>query len=292
MSNKITLLPDYIDIVQQSSIEFYKTGNNLINIFRNYLGELQTSIDFEGAKSAVDIVESTKLIYEKLNETDFTIKVEETEYAFDDIFKLFFIEKYQTLTSTMQNVISSNIPDNVYFVNFSDDIGNITNDTSVLDNSTSPYSDVYDARFNPPNGLHASIFNKVSQNELNTSISLNLLTDGLLKTSLSGIWEFGNEPINDNLEIAKTSHGRNLITDSLYIDRLNLFKDPILSEIKNTLNAMADFVQFFKDVNYRDRDSNRTAKNLEFIASVEGVQARINLLKKKINPDLEIIPGE
>ena len=172
MSNKITIFPEYVDSVQQSSIANYRTGTNLIAIFKNYLGELQTSIDFEKAKTSPDIVESTKLVYDKLNETDFTIEVDGQDFEFDDIFKLYFIEKYQTLTDTMKSVISAGITDNVYFVNFSDDIGNITNDTSVTDNSTSPYSDIYDARFNPPNGLHASLFNKVSQN-LYTYFSFN-----------------------------------------------------------------------------------------------------------------------
>ena len=277
MSNKITLLPEYVDNVQQSTIEFYKTGTNLMSVFSNYLGELQTSIDLEKAKSTPSIVSSTTEVYNKLNETDFTIQVEKVDYAFDDIFKLYFIEKYQTLTGTLKDVISSGISDNKYFVNFSDDIGNITNDTSVLDNSTSPYSDVYDAQFNPPNGLHASTFNKVSQNELNTGISLNLLTDALLKTSLSGI--SSNSSI---LTQARRAHGDNLITDNMYIDRLNLFKDPILGQIENTLNEMAEFVQFFKDINFRDRDPNRKAMNLQYTASIEGVDAKINMLKRVI----------
>tara|TARA_R100000278_G_C5473632_1_gene165462 strand:+ start:951 stop:1796 length:846 start_codon:yes stop_codon:yes gene_type:complete len=277
MSNKITLLPEYVDNIQQSTIDFYKTGTNLMTVFSDYLGELQTSIDLEGAKSSATIISSTTRVYNKLNETDFTIKVDGVDYAFDDIFKLYFIEKYQTLTGTLKEVISSGITDNTYFVNFSDDIGNITNDTSVLDNSTSPYFDLYDAEFNPPNGLHASVFNKVSQNELNTSISLNLLTDALLKTSLAGISTNSNA-----LGQAKKAHGNNLVTDNLYIDRLNLFKDPILSQIQNTINEMAEFVQFFKDINFRDRDPNRKAMNLQYTASIEGVDAKINMLKRVI----------
>ena len=68
----------------------------------------------------------------------------------------------------------------------------------------------------------------------------------------------------------------------MYIDRLNLFKDPILGQIENTLNEMAEFVQFFKDINFRDRDPNRKAMNLQYTASIEGVDAKINMLKRVI----------
>ena len=277
MSNKITLLPEYIDTIQQSSIDYYKSGTNLLDVFSNYLGELQTSIDLENAKSAENILESTKLVYKQLNDSNFTVAVEGVDYIFDDIFKLYFIEKYQTLSSTLKNAISSNITDNIYFVNYSDDIGNITNETSVLDNSTSPYFDTFDTAFNYPNNIHASLFNKVSKNEINTTRMLGVFTDALLKTSLSGL-----APENNNLEIAKSSHGSQLVADNLYIDRLNLFKDPIKSEIRVILKAMGDFVQYFKNINYKDKDPERKAKNLQYFANVEGVQTKINLLKKRI----------
>ena len=277
MSNKITLLPEYIDTVQQSTIDFYKSGTNLLNSFNNYLGELQTSIDLEGAKSAENILESTKLVYQQLNDSKFTVAVDSVDYVFDDIFKLYFIEKYQTLSSSLKNAISSSIPDNIYFVNYSDDIGNITNETSVLDNSTSPYTDIFDTEFNYPNNLHASLFNKVSKNEMNTTRSLAVFTDALMKTSLSGI-----APTNNDLNRAALPHGNNLVTDNKYIDRLNLFKDPIKSEIRVILKDMSDFVQYFKNVNYKDKDPNRKAKNLQYFANIEGVQTKINLLKKKV----------
>ena len=277
MSNKITLLPEYIDTIQQSTIDFYKSGTNLLNSFNNYLGELQTSIDLEGAKSAENILESTKLVYQQLNDSKFTVAVDNVDYVFDDIFKLYFIEKYQTLSSSLKNAISSSIPDNIYFVNYSDDIGNITNETSVLDNSTSPYTDIFDTEFNYPNNLHASLFNKVSKNEMNTTRSLAVFTDALMKTSLAGI-----APSNNDLNRAAISHGSNLVTDNKYIDRLNLFKDPIKSEIRVILKDMSDFVQYFKNVNYKDKDPNRKAKNLQYFANIEGVQTKINLLKKKV----------
>ena len=166
MSNKVTLLPDYIDIVQQPDIEFYRTSTDLLSSFSTYLGELNTSIEFEKAKSSVNITNSISKIYKTLNDNDFKVTINNKEYEFDQGFKLHFIEKYQTLYSTLRDFISGDIgKDNIYFVNYSDDVGMIADETSIVDNSTSPFYDTYDTAFSYPTSLPASLFNKVSLNE-------------------------------------------------------------------------------------------------------------------------------
>ena len=250
MSNRITLLPDYIDIVQQPSVEFYRTATDLLSAFNDYLAQLNTSIEFEGSKVSPNVIQSTSLLYRQLNDSDFNITFSGEQYEFDNIFKLFYIEKFQTLTDDIKSVLTGN---NVYFNNYSDDTGNITNVTSVVDNNTSPYFDKFDSTYNFPNSIPASLYNKISNNELQTAINFNLKTDALLKISLFGLQ--GNVDVNT----AKTAHGENLITDNLYVDRLLLFKDPINSQIKNVIGNMADFIQFFKNVNYRDQDRERSS---------------------------------
>ena len=277
MSNKVTLLPDYIDIVQQPSVDFYKNSTSLFETFKAYIGELNTSINFEKSKTETNIAESMAAIFKALNDNDFKVVVDEVEYNFDEGFKLYFIEKYQTLIASLKDFISETIgKDNVYFINYSDDIGNIANETSVVDNSTSPFFDTYDDLFNYPNSLPASLYNKVSNNELSTSIKLSLFTDALMKTNLGGI-----QSTSDS-NIAKTAHGDNLVNDNLYIDRLFLLKDPVKSKIKTVLNNMADLVQFFKGVNYKDKDSERNALDLIYSATIENVEVEIDLLKNKV----------
>lgn len=278
MSNRITLLPDYIDIVQQPSVEFYRTATDLLSTFNDYLGQLNTSIEFEGSKVSPNVIQSTSLLYRQLNDSDFNITFSGEQYEFDNIFKLFYIEKFQTLTDDIQSLLTLTFADtNVYFNNYSDDTGNITNVTSVVDNNTSPYFDKFDTTYNFPNSIPASLYNKISNNELQTSINFNLKTDALLKISLFGLQ--GNVDINT----AKTAHGENLITDNLYVDRLLLFKDPINSQIKNVIGNMADFIQFFKNVNYRDQDRERSSTLFDYIANIEGAAARLDILKNKLN---------
>lgn len=277
MSNKITLLPDYIDIVQQPSIDFYKNSTSLFENFKAYLGELNTSISFERAKSEPDIAVNMAAIFKSLNDNDFKVVVDEVTYNFDEGFKLYFIEKYQTLLASLKDFISEVIgKDNIYFINYSDDIGNIANETSVVDNSTSPFFDTYDELFNYPNALPASLYNKVSNNELSTSIKLSIFTDALMKTNLGGI-----QTTSDS-NVAKTAHGDNLVNDNLYVDRLFLLKDPVKSKIKTVLENMADFVQFFKGVNYKDKDPERKALDLIYTSNIEDVEVELDLLKNKV----------
>jgi len=75
----------------------------------------------------------------------------------------------------------------VYLIAFSDDIGNIANQTSVVDNSTSPFFDTYGTSFNYSNSLPASLYNKVSQTQLDNNIKLSIYTDALMKTNLAGL---------------------------------------------------------------------------------------------------------
>jgi hypothetical protein len=283
MSNEITLLPDYVDIVQQPSVEFYRSATNLLSAFDDYIGQLDTSIQFEKSKVTADVIKSTSVLYGKLNDSDFKITFDDKVYEFDNIFKLFYIEKFQTLTNDVKILITSNLTgDNIYFNNYSDDTGNITDVNSVIDNNTSPYFDTFDATYNYPNSIPASIFNKVSKRELQTSVNLNIKTDALLKLSLSDIQ--GSVDANT----AKTSHGENLVTDNLYVDRLYLFKDPINSQLKNIIGNMADFIQFFKNVNFRDQDKNRSSVYLKYTTNIEGVSAKIDILKNKLNQPIKV----
>jgi len=278
MSNKITLLPDYLDNVQQSSIEFYRSATNLLDVFDSYLGQLQVSISFERSKSANDVITTTSALYQQLNDNNFEVLYEGKTYSFDNIFKLFYIEKFQALSDSLKTLITKPFSgNNTYFINFSDDTGNITSTTNVIDNTTSPYFDTYHELFVYPNSIPNSVFNKVSKNEVAVNIVLNLFTDALLKTNLNGLQS------DVNIDTAKTSHGENLVTDNLYVNRLYKFKDPINSQLKIILGNMADFINFFKNVNYRDLDAYRKSYYLKYVSSIEGVAVRVDALKNVLN---------
>lgn len=278
MSNEITLLPEYIDLVQEPSVEFYNTATNLMSAFATYTGQLSVAIDFEKTKVSNDVILSTAKLYTALNNDNFKVTVDDTSYEFDNIFKLFYIEKFQTLTDNLKNLITSSFSgSNVYFTKYSDDIGNITNITSIVDSSTSPYFDIEDTAFAYPNSIASSLYNKISRNELRTSINLNTLTDAVLKTSMQGLQTGVNQ------QTAKTAHGKNLITDNLYIERVFKYSDSINSQLQNILGNMADFISYFKEVNYRDQDDKRKVPLLTYTSQVEGTGVIIDILKNKLD---------
>ena len=217
-------------------------------------------------------------MYDGLNDGDFKIDYDDIVYDADNIFILYYIEQFQTLTQDIKTLITSEFTsDNVYFNNYSDDTGNITNVTSVIDNNTSPYFDLYDTMYNFMNGLPGSAYNKVSKNETDNAVAMHMKTDALMKTHLQGLQ--GGVDANT----AKTSHGDNLVADNLYVDRLYLFKDPVNSQLKNIMGNMADFLQFFKNVNFRDQDPTRSAVRFKYTTDIESVSASIDMLKNKIN---------
>jgi hypothetical protein len=283
MSNKLTLLPEYLDIVLQPSVEFYNSATDILSAFSDYLGQLNTNIEFEKSKVSPNIIKSTAVLYNQLNKSNFRIAFENETYEFDNIFKLFYIEKFQTLTDDIKKLITIDIEGkNIYFNNYSDDTGNITNVTSVIDNSTSPFFDIFNDLYNWPVGMPASIYHKVSKNEIRTAHALNIKTDALLKINIKGLVN------TSDVNIAKTAHGENLITDTIYVNRLFLLKDNINSELKNIIGGMADFIQFFKNINYRDQDACRYADKLLYTTNIEGVEDTVDALKNKLETVLKL----
>tara|TARA_E500000318_G_scaffold110878_1_gene127537 strand:- start:573 stop:1499 length:927 start_codon:yes stop_codon:yes gene_type:complete len=278
MSKEITLLPDYIDIIQEPSVEFYKTATNLMDVFSTYTGELSVAVGFEKSKVMNDVVNSTSKLYKTLNDSDFKIVADNTTYQLDSIFKMFYIEKFQTLTDNLKSLLTGSFSaTNVYFVNYSDDIGNITNTTSIVDSNTSPYFDINNVEYAYPNNVAASLYNKISKNELRTSIDLCTLTDAILKTSVQGL----QTAVNGTT--ANTSHGENLVTDNLYIQRVFEYSDAINSQLKKIIGNMADFVNFFKEVNYRDQDTNRKALFLIYNTKIDSTSIAIDVLRNKLD---------
>ena len=56
MSYQSTLLPDYVGLVQNTSINFYKNSTNILDAFDAYLAEINECIEFEKAIPQIPIV--------------------------------------------------------------------------------------------------------------------------------------------------------------------------------------------------------------------------------------------
>ena len=98
MSNQVSLTPEYLGMVQQTSTDFYESNNSLFESFQEFLDELGTCIDLEKAKSSQDIVQSISNVYMELNNTKLD--------NYNEQFQLYFIEKYQSLLTSVKDFIT------------------------------------------------------------------------------------------------------------------------------------------------------------------------------------------
>ena len=286
MSYKTTLLPDYIDVIQATSIEYYNNSTTLVTAFSSYLAELKMCIDFEKSKSSANVLVEYGKLYSTLNSTNFVIPqfntqgVQTSTKQLDDTFKLFFIEKYQSLSTQYKEILSAMIPQNNIFTDFSDDIGIIADTTNILDNNTSPYYDIFQEKYFILNSIPATLFNKITKNELAILKTFSYKADSLLRYSLSGL------QVNVSKDTAKTSHGSNLVTDILFYDRMIVAQLPILDKLKLVLGNIYDFISFFKQINPKDLDPERKAFFYRYtITNMENLNKNVDILKN----DLDIV---
>ena len=274
MSFKVTTLPDYLDTVVFQTSDFYKNSTNLLDIFEDYLTELNLNLEYEKGKSSGDFLKNNIDFFKKLNDENFTIDGTEI----DDINKNYYIEKYNSLFETIKNTVSSLISDNVYFKNYSDDVGIFTDSSCTIDDSIVPWYDIFNEDIDIPNNLNSTIFNKVSDDNKILQLKFTKFNNAILKNNLKGIVDYNSENTN------KTSHGDNLVSDYYYYDRLFKYKEPIAQSISKILKGLGDYILFIKNLNYRQNSSE--ASIFGFQSKIEGVEEAIDILKNKLTVDL------
>lgn len=289
MSSKTTLLPDYVGIVQNTSLSFYNLSTNLLNAIGDYLAEIEENIKFNKGLVTPDMLKAFGELYNVLNNTNFTIEnytIQGNEVipsgvkTLDNNFKLYFIEKYLSLSDQYKERVGSLIDGNIkYFAPFSDDIGIITDVQAIMDNNVNPYFDVFNQLNSLQTNFPATISKKVSRNEMVMSKTFSYYTDAILKLNLVGL-----QSGTLNEYTAKTSHGTNLITDILYFKRAILNQQAFLTELFTLLGDISSFILFFKELNPQDKDPNRKAILSTYtITNLENTELTVDLLKNNIS---------
>lgn len=293
MSYSTRLLPEYIDLVQNTSIDFYSNSTNILDAIGDYVAELNQSIEFEKSKVTTNQITSLGNLYNALNASNFVVPdfdtsgIETGVKQLDDTFKLLYIEKYQSLSKEYKKIVGDLITSNVYFKNFSDDVGFIADSVTVIDSNTSPYFDINNNLYFNPTNFAATVVSKVSKNEFLISSSFSKYNDALLKRNLQGLQPYtkirGVSLPVVNKYTAKTAHGTNLVTDILYYDRIFVNQLSILVSLKTILGNLSNFILFFKLLNPKDQDSNRAATFFKYtITNMEGVEKSIDSLKNEL----------
>jgi len=288
MSSKTTLLPDYVGVVQNTTLNFYYKSTNLLDAMGDYLAELEENIKFNRSLVTTNMLSAYGNLFNALNETNFTIEnyaiqgdevVPSGIKTLDNNFKLYFVEKFLSLSDQYKQRVSALINNNTtYFAPFSDDIGIITDIPAIMDNNVNPYFDVFNQQNSLQTNFPATISKKVSRNEMIMSKTFSYYTDAILKLNLVGLQ---SGILNEFT--AKTSHGTNLITDILYYKRAILNQQAFLTDLFTLLGDISSFIVFFKDLNPQDKDPNRKAILSTYtITNLENTALNVDILKNNI----------
>ena len=232
--------------------------------------ELNLNLEYEAGKSSGDILKNNVLFFEKLNKNDFKIDGKEI----DPVFKDYYMEKFNSLFTSIKSTVSSFIDDNIFFKKYSDDVGILTDSNSTIDGSIAPYYDTFYSEIDIPNNLNSTIFNKVSNNNKLLQIKFSKFNDSMMKNNLKGLVNYSN------VNVSKTSHGKDLVTDYYYYNRFFKYKEPLIQNVGSILKGLGDYILFIKNLN--KRENNEKASVLAFNAKIENTENIIDILKNKI----------
>ena len=278
----ISLLPDYVGIVQDTSLDFYNNSTNLLNTMGNYLAEINENIKFNKSLVTTNVLSAYTLLYNFTVANYNIVNGQVTQSGvkpLDNQFVLYFVEKYLSLTESYKTTINKGITNNSYFAPFSDDIGCTIETSTILDDNTVPYFDIFTTNKFYPINIPTTLLNKVSLNEKLILKTFSFYTDPLLRQNLLGLQ---NGTLNDNT--AQTSHGQNLINDVLYYKRAVNNHTAFMTEMHVVLNVIADFILFFESLNPRDQDPARKAVFYKYtITNMENLQVQVDALKNVLS---------
>jgi len=259
MTLHTTTLPSYLDTIVAQSESFYKDFTNLLDLFGDYTNEINLNIDFAKAKSSNNVFKETANIFKTLNDNEF--KINDVELNQDSV--EYYIEKFLSLNQKFQLGIQVLLDlegekNNVYFKNMSDDIGYITNQATLYDDSTNPYFDIQSKIFVNPLNIGSSIYNKTTTTNQLLQMSYSKYNNGLMKNSLSGL------DVSDVANINSSSHGTNLAIDYGYIKRHLSLSNPVQTKIVDILKGLGSYLLYIKNQNNRDTLSEKNAIFLAF----------------------------
>lgn len=288
MISKVTLLPEYVGIVQNTSLDFYNKSTNLLDALADYLAEINENIKFDRGLVTTDVLAAYSVLFKELNETDFTIEnfvledgnvVPSGTKQINNAFKLYFIEKYLSLSEEYKKRVNAIVGNTKYFAPFSDDIGYITDTNSIMDNNVNPYFDIYNSQYLLQTNIPATLNKRISRNNFKILKTFSYYADSLLKVNLQGL-----QANNVNVNTAQTAHGTNLITDILYYNRAVKNQQSFLTEIQVVLGDISSFIMFFKNLNPADLNPETKAIFYKYtITDLEGVATNVDILKNELN---------
>ncbi len=275
MTLHTTTLPSYLDTIVAQEEKFYKNFTNLLDLFEDYTSEINLNIDFAKAKSSQNVFENTAKLFQKLNDDKFKINDNElnqdsTEYYIEKFLSL--NEKFRLGIQTLMDLEGSN---NIYFKNMSDDIGYITNQPTLYDDSTNPYYDVQSTVFFNPLNIGSSLYNKTTTSNQLLQTTYSKYNNALMRNCLSGL------DVSEVANINSSSHGNNLAVDYSYVKRHLNLSNPVNTKIIDILEGLGSYLLYIKNQNNRNNLADKNAIFLAFEFNLNDTINSVDILLNK-----------
>ena len=283
---KKNILPELSDTIINGNIEFYKSSEELLEIFQSVsIDVIEYFIELNNTQSSDNVLKNLTDKYVDLNNKD--LKINDIEIP--NNFKLYLNEKFQNLLYLFKVVILKQVKniDQSVFSSYSDDIGMTLEINHNIGLTNSP---IYDAFYNlEPSGapvtLPPAIYNKVSSSLLKNFKKMSLKNDAILKTSLRNIGGYGTE------NISETAHGVNLAYDNFDTknrDKITNLKTEKIFEVFG--ENLGDLISFYKNLNIRQQDGNKSYF-VNYKNSIEGIENILDMFNNNVYTTTNIGAG-
>ena len=290
-------IPKISKTIVNGNIEFYQKTDKLFNTFKDILGVIQFNLLIEGNKTSPNVLkdltdayvslDTNKLVLDDTVTEREELELENTpnsnssggstlggEFApippvrISNNLAIDYIEDFKNLQDSLKLYILKKTGEGSIYENISEDIGLTLDQGSKVTFFNTRMDDYYyeTSKEGAPTNIPANLINKVSQNTFKVTQSLNLKTDGILRSSLKNLSEFGLKPdtdyFNKVFEQCKQMKTTKLVT--------------------NFGVELGNIITFYKTLCIREQDETKS-QYTQFLSTVEDLEQYLDIFNNNIN---------
>ena len=282
-----TITPELVYSNIASSVDLLNAFTDYTNVIGDLTSQLSIAIDYWTA--LVDCDNTNAL-------TNFFIDLDNNKFPnLDNEYIFFWVKKYQTQTSTIVNLISTqNNASLSFFDPVSDCIGLLANLQNKLDESVIPIFDIECKAYGVPVMSPVGLNNKLSTTTTAVMSALSYKTTALYRTNIQQIQQVSDN-IN-NITDSTKPHGLNLITDyNFYVRYASIVSQLVLS-LHAEFETLYNYINYFSNINdqtaYNPRNLTvnvQAMNNLEYQMTVEGFNENVDFLQKRVQDSQSLL---
>jgi hypothetical protein len=263
-----SVVPQLCDINLASNKELLKKYSNYLDIFSNFVDEVQVALDYRDTFFKNDTVNAR---------IEFFKGLENRFKNFDND----FISYWHSVFNSSPHYIKSKVSNKLLNFN-TDSLGKYSNSTYILDDNVLPVLDTSFNRSPIPTYLPYNAINKVSPYYKKLFERASYRVNNMYRNNIALVQPANAKP--------QDAHGQNLVTDSQYYEIFSSqIKNEIFNTIKTTFQNEIKIISYYcnlnddEAVNYQDTDSNQQFVGpIEIELDIENVRVKVDVLSNKI----------